>query len=215
MKENGIELVIDMEKWERKEIFKLYSMYSCPFYMITYKLDVTNLYRFVKQKKLSFYLSLIYLCTKAANSILNFRYAIREGKVVLLNRRDIVFCDLTPGDEIFHITCVDFEGDIEEFCKRASQKSRSQKKFIEENPGDYRIAFSCVPWLEMTALTNEHELRKEHCEDEATPMISWDKYTEQNGQKILRISLDINHRFIDGIHIARFSEGLQNLINSL
>lgn len=58
---------IDITTWKRKELFDFFGQVSNPFYMITFRQDVTNLYRYVKKNGLSFYYTLIYLCTEAVN----------------------------------------------------------------------------------------------------------------------------------------------------
>ena len=40
--------IIDQSTWPRKEAFDFYSAISCPFYMVTFRLDVTRLCQYVK-----------------------------------------------------------------------------------------------------------------------------------------------------------------------
>ena len=63
---------IDTERWERRELYDFFSGMSQPFYSVTFQVDVTELYQYVKQKGLSFYHALVWLCTKAANRVENF-----------------------------------------------------------------------------------------------------------------------------------------------
>ena len=37
----------------------------------------------------------------------------------------------------------------------------------------------------------------------------------QNGRETLGMSVEVNHRIIDGVHIGRFYEGLQKMIDKL
>ena len=46
---------VDLPAWKRKEIFDFFSHASNPYYMVSFRLDVTNLYSYVKQNHLSFY----------------------------------------------------------------------------------------------------------------------------------------------------------------
>ncbi len=73
-----MERKINQDAWPRKEIFDFFSGVSNPFYMVTFRQDVTELYRYVKRHGLSFYYSLIYLCTEAINEVEAFRYGTRE-----------------------------------------------------------------------------------------------------------------------------------------
>lgn len=72
---------IDYENWRRKEIFEHFSSCSDPFYSVTYRQDVTALYSYCEAHQLSFYLSLVWLSTKALNAVKNFRYTISDGRV--------------------------------------------------------------------------------------------------------------------------------------
>ncbi|MGN0747374.1 MAG: CatA-like O-acetyltransferase, partial [Aristaeellaceae bacterium] len=94
--------VIDMAAWPRREIFGFFSGVSNPFYSVTVQVDVTPLAAWAKREGLSFYYALVYLCTQAVNRTEAFRYDIREGQVVLHDRREPSFTDLKPGAELFH-----------------------------------------------------------------------------------------------------------------
>ena len=50
---------IDMNTWPRREIYDFFSPIANPFYSVTFTLDVTNLYRYVKERELSFYYALV------------------------------------------------------------------------------------------------------------------------------------------------------------
>ena len=93
---------VDRTHWERAELFEFFSAVSHPFYSVTFRVDVTNLYRYVKERHLSFYYAMGYLVTDAVNSVKNFRYAIRDGEVWLLDERIPSLTDLKPGSEQFH-----------------------------------------------------------------------------------------------------------------
>lgn len=66
------------------------------------------------------------------------------------------------------------------------------------------IYFTCLPWVELTALTNERNFDP----DDTVPRIAWGKYRDEDGVKRLQMSLELNHRFMDGIHIGKFYETL-------
>ena len=204
--------IIDMATWPRRGMYDYFSEVSNPFYSVTVQLDVTDLAAWAKREGLSFYYALVYLCTQAVNQTVAFRYYIREGQVVLLDRREPSFTDLKPGAELFHIVTMPAGEDIRAFCREARQKSRAQEVFLdmaaEAGP---LIYFSCLPWVELTALTNERDFDR----DDTVPRIAWGRYVEQNGRLKLGLSLEVNHRFIDGLHIGQFVHALERLIAAL
>ena len=204
--------VIDMAAWPRREIFGFFSGVSNPFYSVTVQVDVTPLAAWAKREGLSFYYALVYLCTQAVNRTEAFRYDIREGQVVLHDRREPSFTDLKPGAELFHIVTMPSGEDIRAFCREARRKSREQDIFIDmEAEAGPLIFFSCLPWVELTALTNERDFNR----DDTAPRIAWGRYVEQGGRLKLGLSLEVNHRFIDGLHIGQFVRALEEMIAAL
>lgn len=203
---------IDPNTWSRREIFDFFSKISNPFYSVTFNIDVTEVYAYAKRSGLSFYYALVYLVTKAVNSVEAFRYGIVDGELVPFDERSPSFTDLKKGSESFHIVTMPCEGDIADFCQEAKCRSAEQTTFLptDKESADL-IYFSCLPWVELTALTNERDFDP----DDAIPRISWGKYYERDGRKILGMSLELNHRFTDGVHIGKFAEALQNLIKQL
>ena len=203
---------IDMSTWPRREIYDFFSPISNPFYSVTFTLDVTNLYRYVKERELSFYYGLVYLCTQAVNRVEAFLYTLEDGKVRIYDKRQPSFTDLEKGSELFRMVFVPCEGSLDEFCRAAKAKSESQHFFFDPTAEtNDLIYFSCLPWMDVTGLTNERNLDP----DDAIPRIAWGKYIDVNGRKQLHISLEINHRLIDGVHLGRFNEELCRLIEAL
>lgn len=203
---------IDPNTWSRREIFDFFSKISNPFYSVTFNVDMTEVYAYAKRSGLSFYYALVYLVTKAVNSVEAFRYGIVDGELVLFDERSPSFTDLKKGSESFHIVTMPCEGNIAEFCQEAKRRSAEQTTFLstDKESADL-IYFSCLPWVELTALTNERDFDP----DDAIPRISWGKFHERDGRKILGMSLELNHRFTDGVHIGKFADALQNLIEQL
>ena len=176
------------EAWPRREVFDFFSRISDPFYSVTFRLDVTRLYTFCKERGLSFYYALIYLSTRAVNETEAFSYALRGGELVKLPARRPSFTDLKPGAEAFQTGFIDMSEESDEL-----------------------IFFSCLPWLDLTALTNERDFNA----DDAVPRLAWGKYAERDGRLELGCSVEVNHRFIDGLHLGRFAGRLQALIDGL
>ena len=208
---------VDMETWPRKEAFAHYRLFSDPFYMVTFRIDVTDLYNWAKANEVSFYLALVGLCAKSLNAVENFRYTTRGGEVCLLERRDIAFCILPDGADQFHMTCMEYKDgfDLKTFCREAREKSQRQTHFMEESLGDDHMVFSCVPWIDSTAVTEPHSFRTEDEVGSNIPSLAWGAYTIEDGRKKLLISIDTSHRFVDGLHITRFVKGLEQMIHEL
>lgn len=204
--------IVNYGQWPRRELFEFFSRASDPFYSVTFNLDVTRVYKYARENGLSFYYALTWLVTRAVNSVEAFRYARLDGNIVLLPERVPSLTDMKKGAEHFHIVTMPAGDDINRFCLDAKRRSEEQKEFIvmsEEGPN--LIYISCLPWVELTALTHERDFDP----DDAIPRIAWGKYREENGRKILGLSMELNHRFADGYHIGKFNEKLCELIAGL
>lgn len=203
---------IDLAVWPRAELFQFFSAVSQPFYSVTFRVDVTNLHAYAKAHGISFYYALGYLVTEAVDSVENFRYTIRQGEVWLLDRRVPSFTDLKPGSEQFHIVTIAKAGTLDEFCRAAQAKSAAQQTFLDQSGElDDLIYFSCTPWFDLTGCTNERDFDK----DDNIPRITWGKYVPENGREVLGMSVEVNHRFIDGYHLGQFYKHLQKNIDKL
>lgn len=204
---------LDMTNWERKEIFDFMSSLSDPFYTVCFNIDVTNLYEYTHNRGMSFYYALVFLATQAIKDIPAFLNDVIDGEIVIRDHRSPSFCDLRKDSEAFYIVNLALGGDIDDFCKRAREKSLACTTFYPEDApeGEAWIYFSCLPWIEMTCITNERDFDP----DDTVPRLSWGKYVDRDGRKILNMSLEINHRFIDGIHIGLFAKSLTDRIAAL
>ncbi len=207
---------IDQAAWQRKEIFDFFSGVSNPFYMVTFRQDVTALRRYCRENSVSFYYGLIYLCCKALTDVPEFSFRIRGSDIVALEALKPSFTDLKRGNDLFHIVTMPCDGTLIEFCEKAREKSNAQDFFIDAaGQGDDLVYFSCLPWLDVTAVTNERDLSAPAVRDDSIPRICWGKYTEENGRTILGLSMEVNHRLIDGVHIGLFAQALTRRIETL
>ena len=204
--------LLDRTAWPRREVYDFFSRMDDPFYMVTFQTDVTAVREYTKRNNLSFYYTMVYLCTAACNAVPAFRQVIRSGQVWELEARSPSFTDLHPGSEVFHIVTMPCAGTLAEFCRAAAEKSAAQTAFLDQQgESDALIYFSCLPWVELTALTNE----RGHDPDDSVPRIAWGRYTAQDGRLKLGLSLEVNHRLIDGVHIGQFAQALERRIAAL
>ena len=203
---------IDVNHWERRELYEHFSRMKMPHYAVAANIDVTRLLEYKRKEHLSFYLSLIYLSTKVLNSIENFRWRIKDGKVVCYDIIQTNFTHKKSDEQLFRYHTAPFEGTLREYVE-ATSMAIERKTTLFGGLGDIpNVAyFSCTPNLDATCLTNPGLENP----DDAIPRINWGKYVEHDGRWSLNITFTSNHRFIDGYHVGLFFERLQEAINSL
>lgn len=197
---------VDMAQWKRRERYEFFKGLSWPFWSVSFPLDVTGLHRWSHEQGLSFYYALVYLCTKALEEVEAFHYKDRGEGIVWHDRLVPSFTDLAPGKEDFHIVTLEAGEDLADFCRRARETSRAQTAFVDDGAWqDELVYFTCLPWMPITALSNEREPDPA----DSIPRLSWGKYiTDAEGRDSLNMTISVNHRLIDGVHVGRFYEAL-------
>ena len=68
--------------------------------------------------------------------------------------------------------------------------------------------FSPFPWVSYRHISHTDSGNK----DNATPLFDWGKFYEKDGKILLPFSVQVHHSFVDGIHIGKLAELLQNYL---
>ena len=205
---------IDIESWNRKDAYGLFSRGYLPYFSVTTPLDVTELHGFTKREGLSFYRSLVFIVTKAMNELEPFRMRIRP--------RGIAVCETvspsytTAGkDGTFGITDVDYrpEETLAAFCRRALAKEAQQQEqmVVQDDVRDDLIFFSSVPWFITTSVLQEQPTNP----DDSFPRVLWDRIHEEQGRKIVNFTVQLNHRLLDGSHVRDLLQRMEALMATL
>lgn len=204
---------IDISTWDRREHYEFFNL-AAPCFNLSFPLDVTNLYAYAHEHKLSFYLILVYLSTEVMNEVENFRFKIIDDEVYLVDRLHPMFTHMKKGHSLFHVTAYKLDEPMDKFCVRAKELTENQTTFISnpDNLGHEEVIyFSSFPWVEMISLTNEHDADPNY----SISRITWGKYINWGGRLKMNVSVEANHRLVDGYHIAQFAMKLQERIDKM
>ena len=204
---------INFNNWKRKNHYSFFERVDNPQFNICCNIDVTNLKKFVKENKISFYYSMIYVSTHVMNEIEDFRYKIRDGQIILHDKLQPSFTDMSPGEDLFKIITLDLGSSIIEFSNNSKKRLINQTEYFPETNvnQDELIYFSCIPWISFTSISNEIVMNKE----DSIPRISFGKYFNDNGKILLPYSIQVNHMLLDGIHVGHYMEKLQKFIDEI
>ena len=191
---------IDVEQWNRKDAYGLFSRGYLPFFAVTTPLDVTELYAFTKKEGLSFYRAMVYSVTRAMNELEPFRLRIRRDGVAVCETVSPSYT--TAGkDGAFGITNVDYvPGEtLADFCRRAweTEARQTEGMVVEDDVRDDLIFISSVPWFVTTSVLQEQPLDP----DDSFPRVLWDRIHEEQGWMLVNFTVQLNHRLLDGSHV--------------
>lgn len=202
--------VIDEISWKRALHCQIFRNSVEPSYCVTFELDITNFLEKIKSKKYSFTFSLIFLVTQCANKIEEFRYRFLNGQIVLYDQINTAFTYLDKDTELFKVVNVRMQDSLEEYVELAAKTTQLQKNYFTGPLGNDVFQFSPMPWVTYTHISHTNSGKK----DNATPLFDWGKYFERDGKIILPFSVQVHHSFVDGIHIGKLADSLQNCLDT-
>ena len=199
---------IDQESWPRKGHFDLYQGFEFPHVNICVQLDITKLWVNRAHIGTSPTATLVYIVTKAANRIPEFRQRIRGDQVV---EHEMVHPLITVlgKDDLFGVVTLTYDPSFETFVSKAevslarAKESTSMDEFPHDqegkSPRDDLLSITILPWLEFTgfAITRKPSL-------DCIPLLAIGKVHSTGDQYRLPFYVNIHHALADGLHIARF-----------
>ncbi|WP_316756520.1 CatA-like O-acetyltransferase [Pedobacter aquatilis] len=202
---------IDMNNWLRKDHFNFFNAFEEPFFGVTVDFDCTSTYKEAKDLGVSFFLMYLHKSLLAANQIENFKYRIIDGEVWKYNEVNAA-ATINRGNGTFGFGYMDFYKDFSEFRKHALieiEKVENTTGLIPSSSGENVIHYSALPWLNFTSLSHARNFSyKDSC-----PKISFGKVRDENGKKIMGISIHANHALMDGFHVSQFADLYQEFLN--
>ncbi len=203
--------IIDEKNWKRAMHCMVFRNSVEPAFCVTVELDITHFLRKIKEQKYSFTMAMVYAVSKCANEIEEFRYRFADGNVVLYDRIDTAFTHLEQETELFKVVNVSMQDTMEAYVSLASKMAREQKEYFTGPLGNDVFQFSPMPWVSYTHISHTNSGKK----DNATPLFDWGKYFERDGRMLLPFSIQAHHSFVDGLHVGKLVESLQDYLDRI
>ncbi|MCD2492801.1 chloramphenicol acetyltransferase [Lacrimispora sp. NSJ-141] len=201
--------IVDYKTWKRAVHCEVFRNHMVPQYCVSLELDITNFLEKIKKQGYSFTFAMTYAVARCANEIEEFRYRFVNGQVALYDRIDTSFTYLDRATELFKVVEVKLMDTMEEYVKAAGEAVKNQKEYFTGPPGNNVFQFSAMPWVSYTHISHTESGKK----DNATPLFDWGKYFERDGKIFLPFSIQVHHSFVDGLHIGKLAETLQDYLN--
>lgn len=204
---------LDIEKWPRKATYEFFKDYEDPFFNFSANVDVTHLYRFCKQNRLSYSLSALYHMLVAANEIREFRIRLVDGRLVEFDRIHVTQTILND-DETFSFSYHEMKEDVFEFNRsgrEAVETYKTLKTFDVESDRFDLIYCSVIPWVSFTSF--KHATRLDRLQ--TIPRIVFGKMFDSGERKHMPLSVEANHTIMDGFHVGKLFNRYQELIDSV
>jgi chloramphenicol O-acetyltransferase type A len=202
---------IDLKTWKRKDQYDLFKTYEDPFFNLTANVDVTNLIKYCKENKESFFINSIYIGARVNNEIEEFRTRIRGDEVIIHNKVNLG-APILHKNNTFTFCYFNYLDSQLLFKKEAEKSIESELRNPVFNPRhdeDDLIHFSILPWVNFSSLKHPRRIPI----TDSIPKIVYGKYFKQNSRYFMPISLEAHHALIDGYHAGMFFDKWQEIEN--
>lgn len=199
---------IDMQTYPRREHFNFFSTFDQPHFNMCANVDLSTFYTTVKRRGFSFTIALVYVLTRAANDIAEFRQRIRAGKVIEHEMVHPSGTILVDKDQ-FSFCTFDYYEDFSEFAPRAAEMIAQVKEnlTLKDEPGrDDLLFMTAIPWVSFTSFMHPLHLNPA----DSVPRFAWGKIFEDREHLKMPLSVQGHHALMDGIHVGRYYAKVQD-----
>lgn len=199
--------LIDYQTWERKEFYEHFINEVVCTYSTTINLDVTAL------KSMRLYPTIIWLLTKVVNQMPEFRTALTDKGVGIYDEMHPAYTIFNQENKNFSAIWTEFHVNYNEFLSAYEtdvQKFSLSTQYAPKSdrpPNSFDI--SMIPWFTFTSFN----LNVFGDGKYLLPIFTLGKYFDDNGKRLLPLSIQVHHAVCDGYHIGKFVETLQTAID--
>src|SRR5574344_97698 len=199
--------IIDINNWERKEIFQYFNKFQNPYGGLTAPVDVTQVYNDAYLNHRSFYLTMLHhilTIITHEEDMECFRMRTEGDDVVVYDKLNVGPTYLRK-DKTVAFTFYEYFEDIDKFISEARRKEEAAQhttglNYMAENDSPNLLFFTCVPWISFTQI-----IEPKFSSTDSAPHISTGKYYwKEKDSLMMPVSVCLHHGFGDGYHISKF-----------
>lgn len=203
--------VIDQSTWPRRTHFEMFRNWGYPHFNMCADLDLTIFLPAVRESGASFTVCLVYLISKTANDIPEFRQRIRGDLVV---EHEIVHPGATilVENDLFSFCSFTYSQDFPKFAAHAQEQIDLVKRdpwIRDDSDQDDQLFMSAIPWISFTSFMHPINFPVD-----SIPRFAWGKYFNQGDQIKMPLSVQGHHSLMDGLHIGRYFEIIQAYLDA-
>lgn len=201
--------LLDLAQWPRRATFEFFRHYDNPYFNVCAPVDVTALRELSGSGgDISFSSACLWLALRVVDGYEPFRYRLQGGEVIVHDRIHAGTTALV-GEERLAFIYFDYDEDFGVFAGNAARARRAAANGTDRiDARDERtdlIHFSSLPWVSFTSISHARNWSRE----DSVPKITFGRYQRVGGQVQMPVSVEVHHALMDGLHVGRFFERLQ------
>jgi chloramphenicol O-acetyltransferase type A len=198
---------IDMERWPRRQHFDTFAAFQFPHFAMCADVDLTAFRPAVEAVDASFTAAIVYVISRAANDIPEFRYRIRDDIVV---EHEVVHPSTTilVDDDRFSFCMFDYVADFGGFAGQFASRIAEVKEHptLADPPGrDDLLYMTAIPWVAFTSFAHPMPT----LDADSIPRFAWGRYSDHDDSVKMPLSVQGHHGLMDGLHMGRYYQTVQ------
>ena len=205
--------IIDLETFPRRSHYEFFKSYAYPYMGMNANVDVTNLYNSAKKLGGSPFLAFLWAAATAANSVPEMCQRIVDDQIVEFDHCNTAHTVAMP-DGTFVNCQTDCRRSFEEFLtygKECQEEAKTRHGFVQPGDDETRLIFvSSIPWLTFTQVIQPTPIPAD-----SNVRLVFGKFFDQDGRKLMPLSIQCNHALVDGLHVAKFYQKFQEIADSI
>ena len=207
---------LDIENSLRKKTYDWFKSFKNPTYGINVTMDVTKLVTYSKTTNTSSFINMLYIVVNGLNKV-------PEMRMRFVNNKPVIFDDINPAitvmteNEVFENVRFENKKNYQDFYNLAKQEIDKVKHETKLTDSSYNLTdawneyyITCLPWLNFTGA---NQPMTEELHSQTVPRICWGKYVNNNGKYEMTLNITVSHVFVDGLHISKAFNNIQELLN--
>lgn len=204
---------IDLESWERKSHYTWFSSFADPSLSMDVRMNITNLLRYCKEKRVSSFAAIMYILCRELNRSRAFRLRVLGGQIVEIEYANVAYTVMV-NESCFvncrartHLGFSAFVRDVNGNREKYVGSNYVQQEYNDVSVVD-DIYCSCVPWVDFTGL---RQPVPDHIpESKSIPRVCWGKYVSQGEEMFMTLNITANHALVDGVDFANVLRAVQS-----
>jgi chloramphenicol O-acetyltransferase type A len=165
----------------------------------------------VKERGHSINLAIVYVLSRAANAIPEFRYRIRPGGVVEHETVHPATTIMAEADA-FSFCYFEHNEDFLEFITRAAERVDHYRRHptLQDEPGrDDYLFMTAIPWVSFTSFMHPTHLQP----GDSVPRFAWGKFFEDGESLKMPLQVQGHHALMDGVHVGEFYGEVETMLH--
>ena len=207
--------LIDLKTWKRRPYYDHYMDKVRCTYSLTVNIEVDGLLKKIKSLGIKAYPVQIYLIAKTVNSFYEFRMTLNsQGQLGYWDVSHPSYAVFNKASETFSSIYTPFNHDFPKFyqaCENDIDTYRNAEVlFPQSDMPENLFTISSLPWIDFAAFNLNVYGEGAY----QPPNFTICRYVEQNGQKLMPLSIRVHNAVCDCYHVDNFFDALQDMMHN-